>query len=154
MQRVKGINRPINELIVHYTATPLGKDYSVDTIREWHRRDKGFSDIGYHYLIHPDGRVDVGRDIAQVGAHCTRHNFDTIGIAYIGGLDEERNGADTRTEAQKVALRAVLTTLKSVWPDSKVAGHNNYVATGCPGFDARKEYADISAMYDEVKEIR
>ena len=42
--------RTINEIILHCSATPEGKDYSVDTIRKWHLQ-RGFSNIGYHYVI-------------------------------------------------------------------------------------------------------
>lgn len=143
-KRIKSVNRPINELIVHYSATPVGMDVNADKIREWHITDRGWKDIGYHYVILPDGKVEIGRDIAQTGAHCVLHNFESVGICYVGGLDEKGKAADTRTHEQKVALRAVLTTLKSIFLDAKVYGHKNLGKTACPGFDAKAEYEDIS----------
>lgn len=146
MKRIKSINRPISELIVHYTATPVGMDVDAEKIREWHITDRGWKDIGYHFVVLPDGNVQIGRDIAQTGAHCAQHNFESIGICYVGGLDENGKGADTRTPEQKVALRAVLTVLKSIFTEAKVFGHKNLTPTACPGYDAKQEYADISAM--------
>lgn len=152
MKRIKSINRPITDLIVHYSATPVGMKVDAEKIRQWHMRDRGWNDIGYHYVVLPDGKVQLGRDIAQTGAHCNHHNFESIGICYVGGLDEEGKSADTRTKEQKVALRAILTVLKSIFLDAKVYGHKDHVPTLCPGFDAKKEYMDITNIFEEPEE--
>lgn len=60
--------RTINEIIVHCTATPDGKDYTVEDITRWHK-DRGFKTIGYHYVVYRDGSVHEGRPLAEVGAH-------------------------------------------------------------------------------------
>ena len=46
--------RTINEIIVHCTATPDGKDYTVEDITRWHK-ERGFKTIGYHYVVYRDG---------------------------------------------------------------------------------------------------
>ncbi len=61
--------RKINKIIVHCTATQEGKEISVDTIRKWHVDGRGWSDIGYHYIISLDGLTEVGRPIERSGAH-------------------------------------------------------------------------------------
>jgi peptidoglycan hydrolase-like protein with peptidoglycan-binding domain len=71
--------RPITEIIVHCTATPEGKHFTVDDVRAWHKA-RGWSDIGYHYLVYPDGRVMLGRPVGQVGSHVAGHNTGTIGV--------------------------------------------------------------------------
>jgi N-acetylmuramoyl-L-alanine amidase len=88
--------RQIKRIIWHCSATREGVDVSVDTIRSWHK-DRGFSDIGYHYVILLDGSVRDGRPIERVGAHVERHNLDSIGICYVGGVDENGKPKDTRT---------------------------------------------------------
>jgi N-acetylmuramoyl-L-alanine amidase len=80
--------RRLTEIIVHCTATREGKNYTVEDIRRWHK-ERGFSDIGYHFVIYLDGSVHEGRPIEKVGAHCSGHNATTIGIAYVGGLDKD-----------------------------------------------------------------
>ncbi|WP_206734937.1 MULTISPECIES: peptidoglycan-binding protein [unclassified Bosea (in: a-proteobacteria)] len=96
--------RPIDTIFIHCTATPEGKDYTVDDIRSWHKQ-RGFSDIGYHYVIYRDGRIMVGRPIGQVGAHVESHNTGSIGISYVGGVSADGKVAkDTRTPAQRSAL--------------------------------------------------
>lgn len=146
MKRIKKINRPISELIVHYSATPKGMEVDAEKIREWHVTDRGWRDIGYHFVIGYDGKVEIGRDIAETGAHCAQHNFESIGICYVGGLNEAGKPADTRTKEQKVALRAVLAVLKSIFPEAKVYGHKDLQPTACPGFKASEEYKDISEL--------
>ena len=80
--RLKKSRRSINEIIIHCTATPEGRECSVDEIRQWHKA-RGFTDIGYHYVIHLDGRVENGRDVDIAGAHCTGHNTHSIGVVYV-----------------------------------------------------------------------
>ena len=58
------------------------------------------------YLRH-DGTVEHGRPEAEVGAHCQNHNEHSIGICYVGGLDNLNRPADTRTPAQHLALRGI-----------------------------------------------
>ena len=60
--------RDINKIIIHCTATPEGRDVSVDTIRQWHL-DRGWSDIGYHYIIDLEGNLHEGRPVERQGAH-------------------------------------------------------------------------------------
>lgn len=132
--------RTISEIIVHCTATPEGKDFTVDDVRAWHKV-RGFSDIGYHYLIYPDGRVMLGRPIGQVGAHVEGHNTGTIGISYFGGVSADgKTAKDTRTHRQRSALlwlvHALIAKHKGV---RKVTGHNQYANKACPSFDVRND---------------
>lgn len=135
--------RNIKELIVHCSATPEGKDYSVDTIRQWHLQ-RGFSDIGYHYVIYRDGSIHIGRDESIIGAHCTGHNTNSIGICYIGGCAVDgKTPKDTRTEAQKNSLLKLLGELKKKYPKAVIHSHKDYANKACPSFDATKEYSSI-----------
>lgn len=132
--------RPISEIIVHCTATPEGKDYTVDDIRAWHRQ-RGWSDIGYHYVVYRDGRVLEGRPVGQVGSHVAGRNTGTISISYIGGLTADGKAAkDTRTAAQRASLLWLVTELRARHKSiTKVTGHNQYAAKACPSFDVRKD---------------
>lgn len=134
--------RTINEIIIHCSATVEGKDYTVDDIRKWHR-ERGFSDIGYHYVIYRDGTLNPGRNINISGAHCTGHNTHSIGICYIGGLDKNSKSKDTRTEAQKATLLKTLTTIKKLYPKAAIYPHCKFANKDCPCFDAEKEYKGI-----------
>lgn len=135
--------RTINELIIHCTATLPGQRVSIADITRWHQA-RGFRTIGYHYVIQPDGTIRQGRPIEEVGAHCQGHNAHSIGICYIGGLSMDAIPSDTRTEAQKAALRKLLHELLTQFPHATIHGHNEFAAKACPCFDARAEYADLA----------
>lgn len=135
--------RNIKELIVHCSATPEGKDYSVDTIRQWHLQ-RGFSDIGYHYVIYRDGSIHIGRDESIIGAHCTGHNTNSIGVCYIGGCASNgKTPKDTRTTEQKQSLVKLLKELKTKYPQASIHGHKDFSNKACPSFDATKEYSSL-----------
>lgn len=150
--RLKKSKRYINELIVHCSATPEGRDYTVEQIRADHKK-QGWSDIGYHYVIYRDGTVHEGRDVDLVGAHCYKngHNQHSIGICYIGGVENKPNtpyllqkAKDTRTDAQKASLLSLLLDLKKLYPQALVWGHHDFDSSkDCPSFDARSEYRKL-----------
>ncbi|MBO5780249.1 MAG: N-acetylmuramoyl-L-alanine amidase [Muribaculaceae bacterium] len=131
--------RKITEIIIHCSATPAGRNVSVADIERWHRQ-RGFDSIGYHYVIHLDGKVELGRPVERVGAHCVGHNRHSIGICYIGGVDDRLHPTDTRTPAQRSSLRRLVADLKQRFPHASVYGHNEFAAKDCPCFDVRKEF--------------
>jgi len=138
--RLKKSKRTINEIIVHCTATPEGKECTVSEIRRWHIL-RGFRDIGYHYVIHLDGSVENGRDVDLIGAHCTSHNAHSIGVVYVGGCGKDgKTPKDTRTDEQKAALANLLIDLRKLYPQAKIYGHRDFANKACPSFDAKYEY--------------
>ena len=127
--------RTINEIIVHCSATPEGRDFTVAQIRQWHLQ-RGFWDIGYHYVIYRDGTIHTGRPVAQAGAHCTGHNAHSIGVCYIGGVAKDnKTPKDTRTEAQKKSLANLLKRLHQLYPKATLHGHREFANKACPSFD-------------------
>lgn len=135
--------RIINEIIIHCSATPEGKDYTVEQIKQWHKQ-RGFSDIGYHYVIYRDGSIHSGRPIERIGAHCLKHNAHSIGICYIGGVSKDgKTPKDTRTDAQKESLIKLIKELKAKYPKATVHGHREYANKACPCFDAKNEYKNL-----------
>ena len=133
--------RLINEIIIHCSDTPEGRDTSLEEIRSWHIA-RGFSDIGYHYVIHIDGSVGVGRSLDKIGAHCYGHNRNSVGICYIGGRTKDNKSIkDTRTLEQIESLKSLVNSLKTCLPTiNKVSGHYEYSTKTCPNFDVKKEF--------------
>ncbi|MDR1503677.1 MAG: N-acetylmuramoyl-L-alanine amidase [Prevotella sp.] len=131
--------RKIDKIILHCSATKEGQHFTAEDIDRWHRA-RGFAKIGYHHVVYLDGSVHTGRDESLIGAHCLGHNATSIGVCYIGGLDEKNNPKDTRTEAQKAALTGLVHNLKARYPHTKVHGHNEFAAKACPCFDVKKEF--------------
>ena len=135
--------RKIEQIIVHCSATPEGKNVKIDDIDQWHKA-KGWRCVGYHYVIHLDGSIHQGRKENRVGAHCGGKNGTSIGVCYIGGLAKDgKTPKDTRTDAQKESLLKLLSELKGRYPNAVIYGHRDFAAKACPCFDAKNEYADI-----------
>lgn len=135
--------RQITEIIIHCADTPEGRDVKADEIRRWHKNERGWSDIGYHYVIDLDGTIEAGRDVETAGAHCTGHNAKSIGICYVGGCDAQMQPKDTRTEQQKASLLLLLKYLRQRYPQAKIYGHRDFAQKACPSFDAKNEYKEI-----------
>lgn len=143
--------RNITEIIVHCSATPEGREHTVADIDSWHRK-RGWSGIGYHYVVHLDGKVSKGRPIWKRGAHVAGRNTGTIGIVYIGGMDKNmKKPKDTRTPAQKRALVDLMSQLMLDYPKiTKISGHNQYSNKACPSFNAGKEYMALTDAVEKV----
>jgi N-acetylmuramoyl-L-alanine amidase len=148
---LKRSRRRIDEIIVHCTATPEGQAKTVDDIRREHKA-QGWSDIGYHYLVTLDGVVHNGRDVDVSGAHAEGHNSHSIGVCYVGGVENDPRKPyaqlqpkDTRTAKQRAALLSLLKDLRRLYPSAKIIGHRNVDRKGkaCPSFDAKNEYKGI-----------
>lgn len=131
--------RKINELIIHCTATEYLIPVTVEDVRTWHI-ERGFIDIGYHFLIDRNGNIHAGRALSIPGAHCKGHNQHSIGICYVGGIS---NGVptDTRNLSQRLALRLLIAELCCRYCITNICGHNEYANKACPCFDAKKEYS-------------
>lgn len=135
--------KKINKIIIHCTATPEGRNHTVADVRAWHKQ-RGFTDIGYHYLIDIEGNILQGRPLSLQGAHTVGHNHDSIGIAYVGGMSKDMKfPKDTRTFEQKESILKLLRELVIKYPNVEIYGHRDFANKSCPSFDARKEYKII-----------
>ena len=130
--------RDITKIIIHCAATKPSMDIGANEIREWHiARD--WIDIGYHYVIRRNGTVEKGRDIMQAGAHAKGHNFTSIGICLVGGINEEGEPDDNFTLKQYNSLIQLVKFLEMTFPIDDVLGHRDLpdVNKQCPCFDVR-----------------
>lgn len=130
--------RDIKKIIVHCTATPEGRQHTVEDIKRWHLQ-RGFQDVGYHYVVYLDGSVHTGRDVSRIGAHCSGQNAASIGVCYVGGVDAKGQPKDTRTVAQKLSLRNLINELRRRYPGATVHGHREFANKACPCFDVKTE---------------
>lgn len=147
--------REIRQIFLHCAATPEGKDFTVKDIDTWHRQ-RGFNEIGYHYVIYRDGTVHEGRKLEKIGAHATGHNTYTIGICYIGGMDKNnKNPKDTRTPEQRFALFKLVMELcdKFLLKPDNVYGHCEVANKACPSFDMDTFRKELKYFIQERKKL-
>lgn len=125
-------------LAVHCSATQPKSDIGAKEIRQWHR-EKGWIDIGYHFVIRRDGTVETGRPENTVGAHVEGYNSNSIGICMVGGIDAKGKAEDNFTSAQYAALADLLRKLKAKYTGVTIQGHRDFpnVKKDCPCFDVR-----------------
>lgn len=140
--------RKIDTIIVHCTATrpewwsEKSAEEKVNEVRKWHTdpapQGRGWSDIGYHFLIDRPGTIVEGRPIASAGAHAKGHNSSSIGISLFGGHGGGTydNFSDNFTPEQDRALRELIGRLRSEYPEiTRVIGHNDVTnSKTCPTF--------------------
>lgn len=135
--------RKITLIVLHCSANKAGSPWRMEDIDGYHR-SLGWKRCGYHYVIPTDGTIETGREESETGAHCLNHNRHSIGVCYIGGLSADGKPEDTRTPAQRAALRNLLETLHRKYPEALIVGHRDLDARkACPCFDAVSEYADL-----------
>ena len=143
-------------IVVHHTATPndpLTSDWAarVRSIWGFHAITRDWGDIGYHFLIDPNGVIYEGRykgvrpnDGTVIdGAHVLGYNRATIGISMMGTF----SGVAPTTSAQNAltSLLAWLMTSYEITPDTTayyahknvtlntIVGHRDIGSTTCPG---------------------
>jgi N-acetylmuramoyl-L-alanine amidase len=132
--------RPLDKIILHCSATREGQHITVETIRQWHLK-RGWSDIGYHYVIYLDGSIHKGRPIEKVGAHTSGQNTGSIGICYVGGVEKDgKTPKDTMTDLQETAMVNLIKALREEYGDMTLHGHNEYAAKACPSFKVYEKY--------------
>lgn len=141
-------SRPLKEIIVHCSATRPSQDIGAAEIRKWHL-ERGFNDIGYHYVIRRDGAIEKGRSLNVAGAHCKGHNAYSIGICLVGGIPEKAANASVGevnyTDEQYRALKGLITMLQATYPSiKKLSSHCEYANKFCPGFLAHEWFESCS----------
>lgn len=128
-----------NRIVLHCSATRAIQNVGAADIRKWHKA-QGWSDIGYHYVIRRDGRVERGRAEDEVGSHVKGHNATSVGVCMVGGLNNVTWKPESNfTPAQWAALEKLVRSLTIRYPLAKVLGHRDFpgVQKACPCFDAR-----------------
>lgn len=135
--------KSVKFLVIHCVANRCNRPFSVENLIACGKAKYG--QCSYHYYVRYDGSVIQLLPENVQGVHARGYNYCSLGIVYEGGLDENGNPADTRTEAQKASLVALLRSLKEDYPAAKIVGHRELpgVHKACPCYYPSKEYADL-----------
>ena len=133
MRKIKGI-------IIHCAATKPTMNIGAKEINDWHLQ-RGWSGIGYHFVIKRNGDLETGRDLLKDGAHCKGNNKDTIGVCLVGGINHQGQPENNFTKEQWSTLETLITDLS--WEDFMIGGfyikgHNEFSSKACPSFDVQE----------------
>lgn len=136
--------RPINEIIVHCSATQPSENIDVVALRKYHVGTKGWSDVGYHYVIRTSGVLEKGRKDTVPGAHVAGRNSRSIGICLIGGIDKQGKAEANFTPEQYATLRELVSKLLALYPSATLHGHSEFANKACPCFDVHTWWSNGS----------
>lgn len=126
-----------NAIFVHCAATKPSQDIGVREIRQWHK-ERGWLDIGYHFVIRRDGTVEAGRDQNAVGAHAEGYNSTSVGVCLVGGIDDKGKFDANFTPVQMQSLRSLLVELQGQYASAAIRGHHDVAPKACPSFDVKR----------------
>ena len=117
----------VKKVVVHHTTGTYRDASTVRAIQRFHQVDRNWADIGYNFLVAPDGTIYEGRGWLVHGAHARGYNSNSIGIAYIG---------DGRLPVPDKAFGSIsylIDKASEKFGDVEVVGHNGVGSTICPG---------------------
>ena len=139
--------RKIKRIVIHCTATQQTID--IQSIINYWKITLRWKSMGYHYIIEANGNTVKLTDIDKIANGAAGYNENSIHIAYIGGIDNNRKPIDNRTIEKKYALRILIMQLSAKYPDAYILGHYQLpnVNKACPCFDAAKEYCIYNKSY-------
>ncbi|MDP2587176.1 MAG: N-acetylmuramoyl-L-alanine amidase [bacterium] len=146
----------VKQIIVHHTAGGDGGTDPAAAIRgiyQYHAQTLGWGDIGYNFLIDPQGRIYEGRKGGwnAIGAHTLGYNTGSIGIALLGTY--QSTPASSQAEQALTQLSAFISAKYDLDPTQMhtfidtegptLAGHRDFGQTLCPG---STEYARLGSV--------
>jgi hypothetical protein len=122
------LNQVLRQLVVHHSALPASD--GPREIQRLHQQQRGFADVGYHFLIDAGGAIYEGRPIHVRGAHVASHNTGAVGVCLLGNFERIEP-----TPAQIASLLSLATALRDTFGITHLAGHRDLPAqhTLCPG---------------------
>lgn len=134
-------------LVIHCAQTKPSMDIGLREIDQWHKR-RGWLGCGYHFVIRRNGQIEIGRAIQEHGAHVKGFNHNSLGICLVGGMDEDGDFDPDYTQKQWDSLDALVETLKNIYPQAAVVGHNDLDPhKACPVFE-------VSSWLHQIAESR
>ena len=135
MKKIKKVQRKIDTVFAHCSDTRTNQSFGVADFRKWHVEERGWSDVGYHYVIRLDGTVEEGRPLELIGAHAAPCNTGSIGICFEGGLRPSGKHWIQPTTKQMSAWFTLYWRLCDTYGDLKIRGHYEVSDKTCPNFN-------------------
>lgn len=93
-------------LILHDSRTAPDVSKPIEVMR-WKAREMGMLDIGYHIVVDRDGVIHLLRPLDRMGCHTAGYNDESIGVCFLGGVNERGHRADNFTRVQHTTMLAI-----------------------------------------------
>jgi len=142
------LRKKTDSIIIHCAATKASMDIGYDEIRKWHVEDNGWDDVGYHFIIRRNGKLEKARPEGYSGAHAPSHNSRSIGICLVGGMADDGGPENNFTLEQFLTLKDLVNMIMDKYSDiTEVLGHCDVQENkpNCPGFNV-KEWLNKEAI--------
>ena len=142
------LRKKTDSIIIHCAATKASMDIGYDEIRKWHVDQNGWDDVGYHFIIRRNGKLEKARPEGYSGAHAPSHNSRSIGICLVGGMAEDGGPENNFTLEQFLTLKDLVNMVMGKYSDiTEVLGHCDVQDNkpNCPGFNV-KEWLNKEAI--------
>ncbi len=122
---------------VHHTDTPSSDSLSPEArlrqIQAYHRKNNGWCDIGYQFLVSRDGRLWEGRGVSYIGAHVYSQNTGNVAISFLGSYGTTAAPEAMINSAARL-FGAMAKTYGVTLSTSTLKGHRFwYNNSSCPG---------------------
>lgn len=114
----------IDMIVLHHAAA---SNCTIYNVHKWHLAN-GWAGCGYHYFVNKRGEIFKGRPDDVIGSHAKGFNSTTLGICFEGNFEKE-----VPPQIQINAGIKLVGHLKKKYGISKVKGHDELMATSCPG---------------------
>tara|TARA_R100001530_G_scaffold119368_1_gene86559 strand:+ start:1094 stop:1543 length:450 start_codon:yes stop_codon:yes gene_type:complete len=137
-------------LAIHCSATPATMDIGVEKIKEWHVKENGWEDVGYHFIITRSGELQTARSEEYQGAHAPQVNFRSLAVCLIGGTDNKQQWENNFTDEQFTTLKSLIADLIKKYEIKKIIGHYQVDdRKKCPSFDV-PEWLEQNELNDYI----
>lgn len=154
----------VTHLVVHHQAGAANPPYAATVMAIWqlHVNTNGWCDIGYNWLIAPDGTVFEGRAGGNnvIGAHFSGNNSNTMGVCFLGNFQNDQpTAAALESLEQLLAWKACDSNIDPAGTAlhaasgltlHRICGHRDGGATLCPGENLYAKLPSIRLETDSL----
>lgn len=116
-----------------YTTSLAQSMEEARFIQDFHQHGRGWSDVGYHYMVDPLGNILEGRPLGTLGAHTLSNNEGNVGIVLMGTYHAPKNDKPTAAQLAAVASIGRFLVKRFGIDPASLKGHRDYKQTDCPG---------------------
>jgi hypothetical protein len=143
LENLVKMNREITHIQIHHTWKPRKTDYNGEStifgMWRYHTETRGWSDIGQHFSIAPDGLIWDGRPLDKDPAGISGHNKGGVMFEIIGNFDEGEE------KLEGIQLKAVVEAIKCVMKrfnltKEDIVFHREHSSKTCPGSGLPKDW--------------